>query len=160
MSASPSLPGSPLIRCLQYRQAKHDEKVAAAEEANIVFTVDETEADSSRREALAREAPPNMETSLLVQDSDGQLHIRKNHSNRQGQAQHCCLNWLQRPPFSRWCGTPSLFRLHQVRSSVGAPPQISSTTFATVSKVKLKRAPTARRRRVHMLAKLRLDDVH
>ena len=94
VSASPSPPGSPKVVCSQFRQAQYDEEMAAAEEGNAQqqlpseITVEETETEWRRRDELARQAPYK-NTALFVIAHDGQLHVRKHHRNRQGQAQLC-----------------------------------------------------------------------
>ncbi len=47
--------------------------------------MNETLADKRRRKESAIEAPPCTNTVLIVRDRDGQLHIRKDHRNAQGQ---------------------------------------------------------------------------
>ena len=94
VSASPSPPGSPKVVCSQFRQAQYDEEMAAAEEGNVQqqlpseITVEETETEWRRRDELARQAP-DKNTALFVIAHDGQLHVRKDHRNRQGQAPLC-----------------------------------------------------------------------
>ena len=94
VSASPSPPGSPKVVCSQFRQAQYDEEMATAEEGNAQqqlpseITVEETETEWRRRDELARQAPYK-NTALFVIAHDGQLHVRKDHRNRQGQAPLC-----------------------------------------------------------------------
>jgi len=94
VSASPSPPGSPKVVCSQFRQAQYDEEMAAAEDCNAQqqlpseITVEETETEWRRRDELARQAP-DKNTALFVIAHDGQLHVRKDHRNRQGQAPLC-----------------------------------------------------------------------
>ena len=97
--------------------------------------VEEMVADSDRcwREAWAREAPPDITTAMFVRDHDGQLHIPRTTATHKARR-------------------PSQL---QVRSSVSLPPQNSSTTFSTPSKVKLRHC--ARRTSTRLLAKLMLD---
>ena len=93
VSASPSPPCSPIIRCsqeLHHRQAQQDDHSEDDHsEDGIIFTMDETLADKRRREESALEAPPGTNTALIVRDREGQLHIRKDHCNAKGQAPRC-----------------------------------------------------------------------
>ena len=105
VSASPSPPCSPIIRCSQEshhsqaQQDDHSEDDHSAQqddhseddhsEDGIIFTMDETMADKRRREESALEAPPGTNTVLIVRDREGQLHICKDHCNAKGQAPRC-----------------------------------------------------------------------
>ena len=80
VSASPSPPDSPKIYCSQLRQAQHDEQ---SDKEMIAITVDEKVSDWLQRNEI------DLNTALFVVDDDEQVHICKDHRNREGQAPLC-----------------------------------------------------------------------
>ncbi len=96
-AASPSQPAPrpPPNRSLEFdAQVDPPPDAAAAapaqEEQSLQITVEEKVADWRRRIESAQEAPDNLnDFDLLVYDDYGQLHVRKDHRNPQGQAPLC-----------------------------------------------------------------------
>ena len=92
---SPPAPRPPPNRSLEFdAQVDPPADAAAAapvqEEQPLRITVEEKVADWRRRIESAQEAPDNLnDFDSLVYDDYGQLHVRKDHRNAQGQAPLC-----------------------------------------------------------------------
>jgi len=103
----------------------------AREEQTTFITVQENVSDRRRRIELGQEP-------IFKWGSDLQLYVRADHQKVGAALLRC--NWLQRRSRSRQWATPRLNGQQRIGSSAGAPPEISSTTFASLSQVKLRRA--------------------
>lgn len=94
VSASPSPPDSPLIRCSQFRQAQHDQEQAAAEERNGPSPLLEKIADWRSRcssPGSSFSGGPSIGPHML-RDAQGQRWVRKDLRNSEGLEPLCYIN--------------------------------------------------------------------